>query len=80
MIRNTAAPPTNQGLGGWVGVQLLLSCYVCPSGVSAESGRSFTDVVKDGLEPRLVVTPDPRAQEVYIHTHTCTKLTSTTEI
>lgn len=73
--------PTHQPGSGWVGVQLLLSCYVCPSGVSAESGRSFTDVVKDGLEPRLVVTPDPRAQEVYIHTHTHTRteLTSTTE-
>ncbi|KAG7267222.1 hypothetical protein CRUP_004563 [Coryphaenoides rupestris] len=31
----------------------------------AESGVSFSDVVKHAMQPQLAVTPNPRAKEVY---------------
>lgn len=67
-MRNAGASPPS-----WAGGRLRGCCSgcCCLSGVAAESGLSFADVVKNALEPRLAVTPNPRAQEVPVsHTHT----------
>ncbi|CAJ1081570.1 xylulose kinase isoform X1 [Xyrichtys novacula] len=43
----------------------LGSGYRALHGLVAESGASFSDVLKDAPEPQLVATPQPTAQEVY---------------
>ncbi|XP_029284079.1 xylulose kinase isoform X2 [Cottoperca gobio] len=43
----------------------LGSAYRALHGLAAESGASFSDVVKKAPEPQLVTTPHPAAQEVY---------------
>ncbi|KAF7648278.1 hypothetical protein LDENG_00159480, partial [Lucifuga dentata] len=43
----------------------LGSAYRAVHGLVAESGVSFSDVVKTAPEPRRAATPDPRAREVY---------------
>lgn len=41
------------------------SAYRALHGVVAESGRSFSDAVTKGSEPKLMATPDARAKQVY---------------
>ncbi|KAL3040328.1 hypothetical protein OYC64_011374 [Pagothenia borchgrevinki] len=43
----------------------LGSAYRALHGLSAESGASFFEVVKNAPEPQLVATPHPEAKEVY---------------
>ncbi|KAK1875379.1 Xylulose kinase [Dissostichus eleginoides] len=43
----------------------LGSAYRALHGLSAESGASFFDVVKNAPEPQLAATPHPEAKEVY---------------
>lgn len=43
----------------------LGSAYRALHGLSAESGASFFDVVKNAPEPQLVAAPHPEAKEVY---------------
>lgn len=43
----------------------LGSAYRALHGFQAQSGVSFFDSVKKGAEPKLIVTPDPSAKQVY---------------